>query len=349
MPMQKTTDTPNSKIAPVKSSRMAWLLRFIVFIASVAAIVLALNAWRTQRQIQAQCNQQLEQTHQKIHEISQRLATTVQHNIEHKNRMDMLEQRLHEALFQNRQITATTTEEATQAALWFELQTRIHAAYQRAWLSGNSNTLIQALLDAQRRTANQTDPQLGLAHQAIGKDLAVLEHMQLPNHGQLATQLHTILQTLKQLPLLSQQLPKLDANYKAPKKPLQQPQTSWARFKKQLRHGLRQLVRVRTIHTTESALISTEMGLFIREHTRLHIVNARLAVLLGQYTTAHEDVTAAMSLIDRYFNAQSPAVQAIQTHLAQVTKKLQNAERPIIDHTLAALHIPEDPQLTLGN
>lgn len=347
--MQTETDTLKHNPTPAKPSRIMWVVRLIIQVLCVTAIALAFSTWRAQQKNQAQLTNQLEQINQQTQSLTQRLATATQQNITNETRINALEQRLREAVFQHSQNVPATVEGAHEAALWFELQTRIHTAYQRALLSGEDAALLQVLHDVKQRSANHSNPQFSLLHQSVTKDIAALQHAPRPSRKQLAAQLNVSLQQLQQLPLLSQQIPKLNTDDTAPKSPKKTPQSSWTRFTQQLRQGLGQLVRVRTISATDSALISPEMARFVREHTRLRIINARLALLLGQYATAHDDIQAAIALLERYFDTEAATVQATRTSLNQIAQQLNHAKTPSIDSTLAALRLPNATQQTLGN
>lgn len=351
--MSSQTNTIKPNPAPAKPSRMVWFMRVVLWVLCIAAMALAANTWHTQRQLQAQLQQQLQHiqhTQQQNQHLSQRLSAAAAHHVENTTRINTLEQRLRETVLEHKQHTTDLTADgANEAALWLQLQTRIYSAYQRALLSGEYNALLRALHTAQQRTHNHSSPQFNRVHQAITKDLATLQNTTIPNRTQLASQINSHIQQLQQLPLLSQQLPKLDTHYKAPEHtPEEAPPSAWKKFTQKLQRGLGQLIQVRTIKT-DSALLSPETGRLLREHARLRLINARLALLLGQYATAHEDITAATTLIGRYFDTQAPAAQTLQNHLSHIAQQLKQAAPPSIDHTLAALHIPSNTQPNIGN
>lgn len=348
--MPNDSRTPQPSATSAKPSRMAWVVRLVLVVLCITAAAWALNTWHTQRQTQMQLSKQLADITEQTQQLTQRLADASQKNTENTARITALEtaleQRQRAAAWQQPS-TAANMQGANEAALWFELQTRIHTAYQRAVLSGEDAALLRALHAAQQRSANHNNPQFSAVHQALTQDIAALQKSPAPKRQPLAAQLNSHIHTLHQLPLLSSQIPKLDANYKAPKP--QTPKTGWGRFVQQLRRGLSQLVRVRTIHGTDSALISPEMGRFVREHTRLRLINARLALLLGQYAAANEDIQAAVDLINRYFDTQAPNVQASISRLNIIAQQLHNAKLPNIDNTLAALRLPHTRQEMAGN
>lgn len=103
-----------------------------------------------------------------------------------------------------------------------------------------------------------------------------------------------------------------------------------------------QLVRVRTIASTDAALIAPEQAIYVREHLRLRLLNARTALLARQSDAARTDMDAAATLIDRYFDTKSTAVQSAQSTLRQVQQQIRESEPPAITHTLQALAAAEN-------
>jgi uroporphyrin-3 C-methyltransferase len=84
-------------------------------------------------------------------------------------------------------------------------------------------------------------------------------------------------------------------------------------------------------------LISPEQGFFLRENLKLRLLNARLALLSRQTTTAVNDLHTVQQALPRYFDTESRKTQLLQSMLAEVIGQGQQTLVPRPDDTLAAL------------
>ena len=100
---------------------------------------------------------------------------------------------------------------------------------------------------------------------------------------------------------------------------------------------IRSLVRVTSIDHPEAALVAPEQAFFLRENLKLHLLNARLALLSRQFDQAQGDIGQAEQLLGRYFDVSSQRVKAMQEQLKLVAGQSRQATLPRPDDTLAAL------------
>jgi len=99
----------------------------------------------------------------------------------------------------------------------------------------------------------------------------------------------------------------------------------------------RSLVRVTRIDQPEAMLIAPEQAYFLRENLKLRLLNARLALLSRQFTTAQADLREVQLMLERYFDRSSRRVTTVSELVRQVSAQARGIVVPRPDETLAAL------------
>jgi uroporphyrin-3 C-methyltransferase len=99
----------------------------------------------------------------------------------------------------------------------------------------------------------------------------------------------------------------------------------------------RQLLRISRIDRPEAALLAPEQAFFLRENTKLKLLNARIALLSRQTEVARADLQAVSQSLQRYFDNNARKSQVATELLQQVQTQLKATELPRLDQTLAAL------------
>ena len=104
-----------------------------------------------------------------------------------------------------------------------------------------------------------------------------------------------------------------------------------------LQEEARSLLRVSRIERPEAALLAPEQAFFLRENTKLKLLNARLALLSRQSEVTRSDLAGVRSALERYFDSSSRKTVAAQALLQQIQASLKSTELPRLDQTVAAL------------
>ena len=84
-------------------------------------------------------------------------------------------------------------------------------------------------------------------------------------------------------------------------------------------------------------LIAPEQAYFLRENLKLRLLNARLALLSRQYTTAQADLREVQLMLERYFDRSSRRVTTVTELVRQVHAQARGIVVPRPDETFAAL------------
>lgn len=341
--------TANAAVAEsVRPARLSGAARFGLILGWGLAL-LALGAagwmWHSHTQLRMHTAQDLARLQAQVSDLGQQLQKATQHSAQQTEQAAQLEQKVAAIDTQRQQTEALlhTLAQSQQSALLAEVRTTLQTAQQQAQSTGQMQPLVQALAVAEQRLGTQPTaafaPQLVAVRQAVAQDLAQARTVRVMDVAQLLAELDALLPGLNTLPLQSQSVPSLQTPASAPKKPvvLHEPQSRWLRLWQSVRESLSQLVRVRTLPSTSAALMAPEQTPYVREHLRKHLWGARMALLLRQPEAAQRDLEGAASLLEQYFDSQSPAVQATQKTLQQVQQQAREAELPAITHTLQAL------------
>ncbi|GAA6141767.1 uroporphyrinogen-III C-methyltransferase [Hydrogenophaga sp. 5NK40-0174] len=99
----------------------------------------------------------------------------------------------------------------------------------------------------------------------------------------------------------------------------------------------RELVRVSRVDRPEAALLAPEQAFFLRENTKLRLLNARLGLLARQMDSAQADLQSVESSIDRYFDSSSAPVAQAKQMLAELRQEVATTGMPRPEETLTAL------------
>ena len=231
-----------------------------------------------------------------------------------------------------------TLASASETALLTELRASLQSGQQQAQLSGNAQPLLAALADADKRLTAARQPKLAALQRAVAQDMARFKNTPLSDVPQLVNQLDGLLQRLDALPLQGSQRPALAAPKAAKRQVISTANASrWLRLWQDVRDSVTQLVRVRTIESTEAAMLAPEQTLYVREHLRLRLLGARLALLSRQPELARRDMEAAQLLLGKYFDNDAPLLKSSRNTLAEVSRLSQEGALPSISNTLSAL------------
>ena len=312
-------------------------------LALVAIVAVALMG-RSQLQLREQMAQNLARLGSQTRDLSLQLQLATQQGEQMRARAALLEEKV--AAFDARRSQADavlqTLANSQQSIMLADMRASLQTAQQQAQLTGNVQPLLLTLAEAEQRLATQRQPRLVAAHQAVVQDLVKLRSTPALDVTQVLADLDHLLQRVDALPLQGNVIPSLRATPTSKKPVALEPQSRWLRLWQSVKESMMQLVRVRTISSTSAALIAPEQTVYVREHLRQRLLNARMALLVRQTDAAQRDLDAAAAVLDQYFDGQTPAVQSAQQTLQQVQQQTRVSEPPGIARALQALAAAEE-------
>lgn len=238
-----------------------------------------------------------------------------------------------------------------------DIETALRVAVQQAAITGSTEPLLATLRQADERLARNPQPRLERVRRAVARDLDRVRSVSVSDISTLVIKLDDAVRMVDDLPLLVQPERRRGA---AEHKPVRAAAASaaaasaaaaaavesgWraelrARWDLLVQHVLdeaRSLVRVTRIDQPEAMLVAPEQAYFLRENIKLRLLNARLALLSRQFTTAQADLREVLEALDRHFDRSNRRVAALAELLRQVSSQSRGATVPRPDDTLAAL------------
>jgi len=334
-----------------QSRAWAWTLLAV----SSAALLLGILLWQKLSGIQEElARRSLDAGAQAV--SARTLAQQAQDTVRDMGgRMASLEARLSEVSLQRQQLEELmqSLSRSRDENLVVDIESALRLAQQQAQLTGSTEPLLAALRTAEQRLQRTAQPRLNPVLRAITQDSERIKAMAVTDIPTLLVRIDELSRLLDELPVANAALASADsrpapapAPSKAPDQGLIRATTGaigdwferiWAASVSAVQQEARGLLRISRIDRPEAALLAPEQAFFLRENTKLKLLNARLALLSRQSEVARSDLAAVELSLQRYFDASSRKTQSAQALLQQVQASLKSTELPRLDRTIAAL------------
>lgn len=269
-------------------------------------------------------------------------------------RLGSMEAQLGEASSQRRQLEELmqSLSRSRDENLVVDIESALRLAQQQAQLTGSAEPLLAALRSAELRLQRAAQPRLSPLLRAITQDADRIKAATITDIPTLLIKLDELVRLVDELPVANDALPAARAADPAPPVRHDSAQSTlgatagavqewlaraWSGAVAAVRDEARQLLRISRIDRPEAALLAPEQAFFLRENTKLKLLNARLALLSRQTDVARADLQAVQQFLQRYFDAGSRKTQVAAGLLQQIQSQLKSTELPRLDQSLAAL------------
>ena len=334
-----------------------WLTRgwaWLLMVVAAAGLGLALLLWQKLSGIQEELARRSQDTGAQA--ISARtMAQQAQETArDMAARVTGLESRLSEVSLQRQQLDELmqSLSRSRDENLVVDIESALRLAQQQAQLTGSAEPLLAALRSAEQRLQRTAQPRLNPVLRAITHDSERIKAAAVTDIPALLVKIDELARLLDDLPLANGAVPEAPppaptASADAPKEQGLIRATTGAvsdwlgRIFSTALSGLREeargLLRISRIDRPEAALLAPEQAFFLRENTKLKLLNARLALLSRQSEVARSDLLGVQALLQRYFDSSSRKTQAAAALLQQVQASLKSTELPRLDQTVTAL------------
>jgi len=223
-----------------------------------------------------------------------------------------------------------------------EVEQTITIAAQQLQLAGNVEAALIALNGADARLARAAQPQFVPLRKLIARDIANLTALPVADISGMALKIDTVVSQIDGLPLAFEQRPKVAApstgvHATSVVKTDGTPSAWWSVLLDDLWQELRQLVRVERVDHSDPGLLAPSQSYFLRENIKLHLINARLALLARDGRSFRDDTRQVADWLGRYFDTQSRPVQAAQATVKSLAAMDIVQQAPSLNETLAAV------------
>lgn len=222
-----------------------------------------------------------------------------------------------------------------------EVEQNVTLAAQQLQLSGNVRGAVAALQTADSRLAAGGRPQLLALRKAINHDLEQLRTLPLADLPGMNLRLESVLIAVDSLPLAIDARPRAETQT-PPAVEDGAGETNAVvaivhRFASDLWREFRSLVRIQRFDRDEAVLLAPGQSFFLRENLRLHLLNARLALLSRDQTSFRNELKRTQDWLERYFDGRDPAVQAAQGQMKQLASAEIDIQLPTLNESLSAI------------
>jgi uroporphyrin-3 C-methyltransferase len=345
------SESPRGNDAP------RWWAAIAALLLVIAVLALAL-AWKTDQRVAG-----LEQELVKRQQDSAKLSVEAQMLARQANegmgaaaaKVALLEARVAEVALQRTQLEdlIQSLSRSRDENLLVDIEAAIRMAQQQGAITGGTEPLVLVLRQSDERLARYSQPRLEGVRRAIARDLDRVKSVGAADIASLTIKLDEAMRMVDELPLLAQAEPRREPS--RPPAPASAPRAAasaaaprpwslpaawgeaWNSVSSRVWDEVRSLVRVTRVDHPDAALLAPEQAFFVRENLKLRLLNARLALLSRQFSTAQSDLLGAQTMIDRYFDRSSRRATLASDLLKQVMQQSRQTVLPRPDDTLAAL------------
>ena len=215
-----------------------------------------------------------------------------------------------------------------------EAEAALNLAGQQLVIADNVPAAVAVLEGLDARLARFEQPQLLPLKQAVSADLAKLRQRPFTDTANAALRLSRLEAAVGALPLLA------DSSLRPPQAAAPaavSPNDPWWRqaWNRTL-GGLKGMVEIRRLNSTDPLLMSPEQAFYVRENLRLHLLSARVALMQRQNDIYQNDLAASENAVRQYFDAATPAAQSWLREIAQL-KAIQPGSGNVGDSLSASL------------
>ena len=332
--------------AAARTAGLAGLGRALLWVTATAALASSTLLWQQLAHTQEQLARQSAASSARANEAqaqaqqAQGMAQTA------KAQLAVAESNVDDLLAWRRQADEMlqTAVRARDDSLIIDLAAMLQAAQIQARLTGDPAPLQETLHLVRQRIHQAANPRLAAAARAARQDLQRVQSADAPDIGSLLAQLDALWEQVDTLPAANDAAPMpapapaaQQAAEQAVQSALEPPAPWWQRAWHQLRASAGQLVRVSRMQRPDASMMSPDQVFFVRQHVKMRLQGARLALLAGRRDAAQADLQRAAHMLDTLFAAQAPATRDMLARLERMRQSLQSAPLPDARATLAAL------------
>jgi uncharacterized protein HemX len=245
-----------------------------------------------------------------------------------------LESRLAESESQRLALEALYQELSRNRDEWqlAEIEQVLAIAQQQLQLAGNVRAALLALQLAEARLTKADRPQFLPVRRALARDIERLKALPVLDVPAMSSRIDSLVAGVDSLPLAFD-----EKSVAARQESKSDERGFWSRLGTEVWGELKQLVVVRKVGTNEPPLLPPPQAYFLRENLRLRLLNARLSLIARDEAGYREDLRAAQSWIERYFDVRSKQATDALAQLKQLSAATISFEMPSISESLDAV------------
>jgi uroporphyrin-3 C-methyltransferase len=355
-------DTPLATTPATHPTRALWVVAGVAAALALGGMAVAWQTWQRVHALEQELvrRQQESATQSTEARVLAQQAQDVSRDAAAK--VALVEARIAENALQRTQL-----EELIQAMsrsrdenMLADIDAALRVAVQQSAITGSTEPLLATLKQSEERLTRNAQPRVERVRRAVAHDLDRVRAVTVSDIATLVIKLDEAVRLADELPLLVQPERRAmsagapgharagaaaastaSAPASAPAPPSgswrSRVADAWQLIADRVAAEARGLVRVTPIDHPDAMLLAPEHAYFLRENLKLRLLNARLALLSRQFTTAQSDLRDVQTALDRYFDRSSRRVTLVGELVRQVGSQARGIVVPRPDETLAAL------------
>ena len=214
-----------------------------------------------------------------------------------------------------------------------DIEQSVLLASQQLQIAANVRTALIGLENVEARLQRMDQPRYSALRRALTRDIERLKALPLVDVYGTSARLDDAIAAIDRLPLAMDARARPDAA--AAPTPVEAP--VWERVVREAWRELRQLVRVQSSGVQDAALLAPEQAFFLRENLKLRLLGARIALLSRDGKSYQDDLQAALSALQRHFDARDTSVITTTAALRKLQAAQVQIDLPDLQETLDAL------------
>lgn len=216
-----------------------------------------------------------------------------------------------------------------------DIEQSVLLASQQLQIAANVRTALIGLENVEARLQRMDQPRYSALRRALTRDIERLKALPLVDVYGTGARLDDAIAAIDRLPLAMDARARPDAAAATPAPAAELP--AWERVAREAWRELRQLVRVQSVSVQDAALLAPDQAFFLRENLKLRLLGARIALLSRDGKSYQDDLQAALSALQRHFDARDSAVISTTASLRKLQAAQVQIELPDLQETLEAL------------
>jgi uroporphyrin-3 C-methyltransferase len=256
-----------------------------------------------------------------------------------QTRITQLEGRLAESQSQQLALEALYQDLSRNRDEWqlAEIEQVLAIASQQLQLAGNVRAALLALQLAESRLSRADRPQFVPVRRALARDIERLRATPAIDLPSMTVRLDALIASVDSMPLAFDERTERAERAAAKDAAAAAQSSALARLSAEIWNELKQLVVVRKMTGNEPPLLPPQQSYFVRENLRLRLLNARISLLTRDEAGYREDLRAAQTWIQRYFDTRTRQGSDALAQVKQLSSTSISFELPSISDSLEAV------------
>jgi uroporphyrin-3 C-methyltransferase len=334
-PLQASAPPPAPEPARPRGARLAWLAFVIALLALVASLWQAWDTRSRAKRLHEELARRLADADAVARDVRQRSQQVQEALAPLQGKIGALETRVEESRSQQLALDAMYQELTRHRddRVLAEVEQAVNLAAQQLQLAGNVQAALVALQTADERLARSEQMQYLALRKALNQDIERLKGLPLVDVPGLALKIESVVGRVDDMLLAYEgrlREPAADGAADAA-------DGFWSKLWQDLWRELSQLVRVQRLDRPDPAVLSPQHAFILREHLKLRLMNARLALLQRDGQTYRQDLGQARAWVQRYFDLRSRPVQEALATLDALSATEIVLALPALDDSLDAV------------